>query len=267
MIYAGYIYKITIPTSIGLRYYYGRRLSSKVDNCYWGSGSKLKKWIFKHTNGKIKYPCSMSSKIAESIGLKREIIAWGKTVEEVNALEYEIVKQHLNDFDCWNMMDGGKCSATYGHKGHPHSEETKQKLREKNLGKSISEETKKRMSVSHLGQPSPKGMLGKHQSDETKELLRLKSTGRFHTQETKDKIKKSKANVSVDTRKKISDFMKKRPPIKHSEETKQKLHDMRIGSNNPCYGKKWWTNGLINYFGYEAPDYGWYNGRTKIKNV
>ena len=64
--FAGYIYKITIPTSNGLRFYYGRRISNKIDINYWGSGKKLKYWIYKHTNGKVKHPSSMSVKTAEN---------------------------------------------------------------------------------------------------------------------------------------------------------------------------------------------------------
>ena len=50
----GYIYKISIPTSNGIRYYIGKRESPKLDTKYWGSGIKIQKWIQKHTNFKYK---------------------------------------------------------------------------------------------------------------------------------------------------------------------------------------------------------------------
>jgi len=74
--YVGYIYKITIPTSEGERYYWGRKISSKIIEWYWGGGVKLKHWVKNRTDGKINSTTSMSSKIAAEIGLTREIIGF-----------------------------------------------------------------------------------------------------------------------------------------------------------------------------------------------
>ena len=265
--FAGYIYKITIPTSNGLRFYYGRRISNKIDINYWGSGKKLKHWIYKHTNGKVKHPSSMSVKTAEKLGLKREILCYASTVEEAYELEYQIVKLHLGEKDCWNLIDGGKCSATYGNKGHKQSEEVKEYLRKINKGKVISRETREKMSKSHLGKRSPKGMLGKTHSEETRKKLSQLKSGTKLSEETKRKIGDANRNPSPETRAKMSAFMKRRKPIIHKEETKKILSEKKLGKLNPAFGKKWWNNGETCLLASECPGENFIQGRLKgLKN-
>jgi group I intron endonuclease len=59
--------------------------------------------------------------------------------------------------------------------GKKHSQETKEKMRKREThpmsGKTHSDETKIKMSKSHIGKPSPKGMLGKNHTKETKQKL------------------------------------------------------------------------------------------------
>lgn len=110
----GYIYKTIIPTSEGLKYYIGQHKSQVFDKNYYGSGVKLKKWIFSKTNGKIKSPYCMSSKIAKELGLITEVLAIAESAEELNALEETFVNNALNDKNCWNIIEGGKCTITRG---------------------------------------------------------------------------------------------------------------------------------------------------------
>ena len=123
------------------------------------------------------------------------------------------------------------------------SEETKEKLRQANLGKkypketrekvskalkgrSVSEETRKKISLSNKGKDSH--FLGKHHTDETKQKLSKERTGKgnpmygkHHTEEAKKKI--SSSNIGN----------KRRLGQKHSEETKQKMKSSaKRGSDN-----------------------------------
>lgn len=67
----------------------------------------------------------------------------------------------------------------------PHSEETKQRLREVNLGKQLSDETKAKMSASRKGKPiSPEA--------------KAKRIGRRMSEETKQKISQARRNKKED---------------------------------------------------------------------
>lgn len=256
--FVGYIYKITIPTSEGLKYYWGRKQATTIQKNYFGSGVKLKKWIASKTNGKITAPYSMSVKIAKELGLKREIIAYAKTLEELYQLEEEAIAPHLGKEYCWNLIEGGLNSVTYGHLGHPCSEETKAKIRAKNKGRKLSEEVRRHISEGHKGIPSPKGMLGKHHSKEAIEKMkqtRIKNGtwGQPCSEETKIKIKLAKQNISEETRHKMSEAQKKRIHLPHTEDYKQMMSKRHTGKNNPAYGRKWWNNGKINIYQKEQP--------------
>lgn len=92
--------------------------------------------------------------------------------------------------------NSGVNNAMYGRK---HSDNTKQKQREKRLGTSHSKETKEKIKKYICENGHPKGMLGKSHSEETIEKLkRIQSGvnnpmfGRKQSEETKEKIRKSK---------------------------------------------------------------------------
>lgn len=96
-LYYGYIYKITIPTSEGICYYWGQHKYSNYPNIdlkYWGSGTKLTNWIKKHL-GKQKRPGRLDPNLAIQIGLKREILGWYKSLEELNKAELNIIFESI----------------------------------------------------------------------------------------------------------------------------------------------------------------------------
>ena len=263
-----YIYKTIIPTSDGLKFYIGQHKANKFDINYFGSGIKLKKWIFSKTNSKIKAPYSMSSKIGAELGLKVEILATAENVEELNLLEEKYVNSNLNDENCWNLLEGGNYTITKGFSGHKHSEKTKKLLRDMFFGKKISEETKLKISKANTGKPSPKGMLGKHLSKESiqKILETKKKNGTLKLKpETIEKIKIAKQNISEETRKRMSEAQKRRIPVLHTNEYKNHMSTLYSGEGNPCFGKTCWNNGEINKFSAECPGEGWIKGRLKKK--
>ena len=82
-----------------------------------------------------------------------EIIDFADTYDELKEKEKYWIKQY-NSTDKsigYNLTEGG--DGTFGRK---HSEETKEKIRQKALGRKVSEETKKKMSEAKLGKCSDK---------------------------------------------------------------------------------------------------------------
>lgn len=82
-----------------------------------------------------------------------EIIDFADTYDELKEKEKYWIKQY-NSTDKsigYNLTEGG--DGTFGRK---HSEDTKEKIRQKALGRKVSEETKKKMSETRLGKCSDK---------------------------------------------------------------------------------------------------------------
>lgn len=69
-----------------------------------------------------------------------------KLSDELNRLEVYYIDVHDSFRNGMNMTPGGG-----GRSGVPRTEETKEKLRQANLGKKASEETRKRQSLAHKG--------------------------------------------------------------------------------------------------------------------
>ncbi len=89
------------------------------------------------------------------------------------------------------------CMWALGVGGYSPSEETRQKLRDKMIGRVVSEETRKKIGDSKrglIGEKSPR--YGKKHTEETKESLRNNPKnksflGRKHTEETKQKMRQA----------------------------------------------------------------------------
>lgn len=130
---------------------------------------------------------------------------------------------YIELFDSTNKDKGYNiCKFSIERKGitrTPHSEETKEKLRQSHLGKKLSEEHKEKLRQSHLG---------KSLSSETKEKIRLGNLGRLVSDDTK--IKNAQASKgrthSIETKEKIGRSSKGR---KHSDESKEKMSKANLG--------------------------------------
>lgn len=121
-----------------------------------------------------------------------------------NSFEWEIIeicnsreankkeKYYIYKFDTfvngYNMTLGGMGNSNIGGENHPmfgkhHSDETKQKLRDFNLGKKLSKKTRKRISA---------GLVGRVCSEETRMKLSKAHSGKILSKETIAKIRKTK---------------------------------------------------------------------------
>lgn len=110
------------------------------------------------------------------------------TAEEAEEAEkYYISLYHSNDMNYgYNLTSGGE-------KQKQFSQQTIQKMREKKLGKPLSEEHKKNISKANIGANNPN--YGKHLSEETKQKIRDKKCKPVICVET-NKVYKSKKEAA-----------------------------------------------------------------------
>ncbi len=93
-------------------------------------------------------------------------------------------------------------------KGHPVSEETREKLRRAHLGKTLTEEHRKKISLSLIGRESP-------------------TKGRKTSEETKQKQRESMLGKNAGEK---NGMYGKH----HTEEARKKMSEKRKGGNNPA---------------------------------
>jgi group I intron endonuclease len=112
---------------------------------YYGSGELLKKAIKKY--GKENF--------------RKDIVEFCNSIEHLNEREiYWIATFNATTRDIgYNLNKGGVGGCPMGHYV---SEETKQKIREKRLGKKHTEETKRKFSETRKGKPAPWNKGRKH---------------------------------------------------------------------------------------------------------
>ncbi len=129
------------------------------------------------------------------------ILATYSTREE--ALSEEIILHKAYDVGR-NPQFANRAKATstgFCVEGLTHSEGTKQKIREANLGKNHTEGTRQRLSEINSGSNHPR--FGKTNSDEHKQKIRESNTGKKHSEEHKQKIGEANTNPTEETRQKI----------------------------------------------------------------
>lgn len=117
-----------------------------------GAGARYRKHWY---DARIGDPCPIHKSMAKygEKNFKYEIIDYAKDYEELKSKEqYYIEKYNSMDRSIgYNLTKGGD-----GTFGRFHSEETKDKIRQKALGRKISEETKKKMSEIRKGKCTDK---------------------------------------------------------------------------------------------------------------
>lgn len=108
----------------------------------------------------------------------------------------------------------------------PHSQETKDKIRNAHFGKVMSVESRKKLSVAHKGRVG--GMLGHKHTEEHKRKMSLLHSGKNNTFYGKKHTDEVKAKISALRTGKST----------WNDDTKKKMSVRFSGKNNPFYGKK-----------------------------
>lgn len=162
------------------------------------------------------------------------IIAEKLTKKEACKLEIDMIKywNTANPKDGYNIYVGGELGAY----GIPLTEETKEKLRQANLGRTMSEEHKKIISKTHSGKVVSEETREKLRiarlrykvSNETRKKMSESAKGKIHTKETREKLRQANLghSVSEKTREKL-----RLANLGHltSEETRKKLSKANKG--------------------------------------
>ncbi len=145
--------------------------------------------------------------------LQRAWDKYGKETFEFKVLEYCSVEtldereQHYLDIYiprgiCYNISTDAKVNK----RGVSPSLETREKLRQANLGKKLSEEHKKKIGIGSKGHIGANK--GGHVSPETLCKMSVAQKGKKHSEEAKKKISESKKNMSPEYRAKLSEQAK-----------------------------------------------------------
>lgn len=193
--YFGYLYVVRILNNC-----------SKLHNCfyigqkkgpfnpeYFGSGTKIKNYAQKYLHKDFSRGVYIEEKEAASIGIEREIIGFYSSKQELDFMEYQIIKNYLGRKECLNLRNGG---------GMPGiSEELKQKISE-STKKSWTKELRERHSKIYKG-IKKSSEVRKHMSEGTK-----LSYTKGRKQKLSNSLKGHK--VSEETRRKISEANKGR---------------------------------------------------------
>jgi group I intron endonuclease len=232
------VYKITSPSGknyIGSSVNYKRRLTQ-----YKGTGAKTQTILYnsfaKHgfdnhvfeivelcTKENVlerEYYYGSLYKVLGEKGLNCKLPKFGDKYQNTRQETIDKMKAWKPSEDTIAKM---KAAQTKRAKEQPVSDETKQKLREANLGKKASDETKKKMSLKGKGRvvseesrikmgawkrkpcsEEQKQRLseinkGKPMLEKTREALRIALTGRPCSQKTKDAVAKASSKIVLDT--------------------------------------------------------------------
>jgi len=224
-----------------------------INDDYLGSGILISKAVKKYK------PNNFKREILEECLPENNLILEEKYINEYKTL----IPDGYNISPTGGVRGGGKHSEETKRKirnklkgkispqkGAKLSDETKEKLKFVQLGRTHSKETKKKISMSKKGQISPRK--GVKLSEETKRKISESKRKNpvivvNHTPEGLERIRQAMKTriVSEETKKKMSESLKGREVwnkgITHSDETKKKMSEKRKGTmkgkDNPMYGK------------------------------
>jgi len=160
--------------------------------------------------------------------------------EKYNSHLYEQVRKRHSE----NMKEKMKGEGNPSY-GVPCSEERKQKIREKHLGRKASQETKDKMSKTRRGKKvkNPKHRNYFRKTDDlefVKKFIDLVKNSRNKKEVARKMGYKASANVSKwikDLNLDISHFTGN-IGTKHTEQARENIRQSKLGEKNPFYGKK-----------------------------
>ena len=166
------IYKIT--NKINGRYYIGCHITSNINDKYMGSGKLISQAIAKYGLDNF----------------TKEILEECKSETEMFQREAELITVKCKK--TYNLLPGGKGGWSYINKSglggfhRPHTEETKEKIRNKATGRTISEDVKKLISENNKktnksrGRKVSEALKGKPKTLEHREKIRQALLKRRH---------------------------------------------------------------------------------------
>jgi hypothetical protein len=231
----------------GCPFYVGKGCDRRV-NSHKGEAKQLL-----HKPGKKPYKISIIHSLwKRGLDFERDIVFDNLNEQEAFETEIEAIQAYGRKDNgtgiLANMTDGGD-----GNSGLIHSDDSKEKMRQANLGKQLTTETKeklrqaslvrkpsvetiKKISQANSGKkPSPESIeknrqahLGKKASLETKEKIRQGNLGKKRSSETIEKIRQNAIGNTIWKGK------------KHKPETKEKLRQSKLGEKNPNYKAASW---------------------------
>jgi len=165
------------------KYYIGKHSTDNLEDGYLGSGKRLRYAINK---------CGRAA-------FERIILEFVDRFEELDEAEARYVTvTEVRDPRCYNLTLGGQGGNGFTWIGKHHTQETRELLREKNIGKKLSEEHKAKIRAYR-------------HTPEAIEKIRMASIGRTHNPESCEKI--SKARVGM----KFSEEHKKNLSLAHQK--------------------------------------------------
>lgn len=199
-------------------------LDKKNNPSYLGSGLMLKRAIKKY--GRKNFV--------------KEILQECSSIQELKDAEKMWIRKFNADLSVnfYNLSRGGEMNGPTHH-----SEETKRKISERNLGKKMSYESRKKISIANRGRIRSMitreklriANIGKTLSDTHKDKISNSLIGGVHSEETRKRIRESNIGKNLgkfpseETRKKLSNAATGK---KHTEETKQKIRLKNVGNRS-----------------------------------
>lgn len=229
------------------KFYIGKHQCSVLEDGYLGSGVALKEAITKY--GKENF--------------KREILFIFDNEVDMNSKEKELVTIDLvNDPNCYNLTVGGEGGPVF--LGKHHSEQTKQLLREKFLGKKGGSKSQEQLLREREARYAKNN--GRWFSEETIEKLRQAALKNSISKSNKTKVKVVKKSKEEQNKARSEKLL----GHKVSLETRKKLSEKNKGTKPSNAGKIQITNGIVNKYILleDFPKYesdGWVRGNYKTK--
>ena len=225
-------------------------LTSPSDKQYVGKDSNLPSRAKQHLSGKVpKCPA-----------IHNAIQKYGKAAFDVEIIQYPgISEEAIKAVECWKIRQlqtlspSGYNLTDSGDGQGSHSEKTKQKISEANIGennpmygKTFSEEHRQKLSEARKGENNPmygkKGKnhpkYGKRHSEEAKQKISGENNpnyGKSPSAETLQKLSKTLNHPEVRQKRSEAKIGENNPAKR--PEVRQKLSEAKTGENNPNYGK------------------------------
>lgn len=246
----GFMYYIIYRTTnkINGKYYIGKHQTNKLEDSYLGSGAALVKAIAKY--GKENFT--------------KDILFVFDTEAEMNSKEKELVTEDLvSDPMCYNLTVGGEGGPTF--KGNHHSEETKQKLREKSLGNHHPRSAEQMQAYIQRRLDKNGGSWFNEESQ--KRLQEAADRRRKHPALTEEERKMMQETCNERRSETMKKWHQENPC---SEEKRKKLSDLRKGKTANNKGRICINNGIHNKYVLEEQldgylNFGWVVGSVKGK--